>query len=154
MLEMRLPSVVSVWMNRAYCCRKQPSRDEEPCGWRREFDNHVVFLVVVLCCKGRFVGGGSLQATSASPAVGTVVIKAETYSGDGDGEVLHPALGEVLTQTICLPRKCSDYSPSEERDDERMNEIDARTQGVGSVPNESLPSRQSATGAYPWDKAS
>lgn len=77
-MEMRLPSVVSVWTNGAYCCRKQSSQDWESSGWRREFDNHVVFLGVVLCCEGRFVGSGSLQATSASPAVRMVVIKAET----------------------------------------------------------------------------
>lgn len=64
----------------------------------------------------------------------------------------YPSVGEILTQLICLLQGASDPLLRGHMNDKRMNEMDARTLGVESVPNDSLLSRQAATGAYLWDK--
>lgn len=59
-----------------------------------------------------------------------------------------------LPGRLVCPEETSDGSLSGQRgDNKRVDKKDARNLGVDSRPNESLLSRQVATGAYLWDKA-
>lgn len=94
--------------------------------------------------------------------MGVVSLKADAHSGngDGDGTSATPFLPifEGLTRRLVFLNRSSDCSPTKKTDSKRialiMNEVEASMRGVGLVSSESLPSRQSVTGAYVWDKAS